>query len=234
MSTVTNIRAAAPALPDVVGYVEAATADRILGWAWAPGTPDVRVAIELRLGDTIVADTMADIPRADLASNGIGDGRHAYEIAIPSEFRDRAAELRIFARAGDGVAMAIGATPAADGLSDQVTKLLRGVDMLLNSQRLIHRNLQTALTAKPAGEDDEPAAAIFARLAEMHAGTAEQLSAVERFVVRLDEHLSRLSPDAAKSGPEASRFPQAAVWALGIAGTALLVSIVGLVRSLGG
>ena len=227
MSSVTNIRDAAPALPDVVGYVEAATADRILGWAWAPGAPDLRAAIELRLGDTVVANTVADLLRADLASNGIGDGRHAYEIAIPPEVRDRVAELRVFARAGDGVAMPIGATPAADGLSDQVTKLLRGVDMLVNSQRLIHRNLQAALTAKP---DDEPVAAVLTRIVDVQAATAEQLSAVEQFVVRLDEHLSRLSPIA----PNTVRFPVAAMWALGVAGTALLVSIIGLVRSLGG
>lgn len=233
MSTVTNIRAAAPALPDVVGYVEAATDDRILGWAWAPGTPDIRVAIELRLGDAVVASTVADLPRADLVSNGIGDGRHAYDIAIPREARDRAAELRVFARAGDGAAMPIGATPAADGLSDQVTKLLRGVDMVLNAQRLIHRNLQAALTARAGGPDsvDEPTAGLLARMAQVQAETAEQLSSVERFVVRLDEQLSRLTPVAAKSAPN---FPAAAMWALGVAGTALTVSIAGLVRSLGG
>ena len=231
MSTVTNIRAAAPALPDVVGYVEAVTGDRILGWAWAPGTPEVRAVIELRLGDIVVAGTVADLPRPDLASNGIGDGRHAYDIAIPTEFRPRVAELHVFARAGDSEAIPIGAPPAADGFLDQVTKLLRGVDMLLNSQRVIHRNLQAALTEKAAGPDQEPTAAVLARMAEMQTETAEQLSTVERFVVRLDEQLSRLSPVAAQS---AAGFPQAAMWALGIAGAALAMSIAGLVRSLGG
>ena len=231
MSTVTNIRAGTPALPDVAGYVEAVTGDRILGWAWAPGTPELRTAIELRFGDTVVACTVADLPRPDLASNGIGDGRHAYDIVIPTEFRSRVAELRIFARAGDGEATPIGVPPAADGLLDQVTKLLRGVDMLLNSQRVIHRNLQAALTEKAAGPDLEPTAAVLARMAEMQTETAEQLSTVERFVVRLDEHLSRLSPVAAQS---TSGFPRAAMWALGIAGTALAMSIAGLLRSLGG
>jgi hypothetical protein len=236
MSAVTNIRAAAPPLPEVVGFVEAATADRILGWAWGPGTPDIRVAIEVRLGDTIVAETVADLPRADLASNGIGDGRHAYDIMIPIEVRNRAAELRVFARAGEGVAMPIGATPAADGLADQVTKVMRGVDMLLNSQRLIHRNLQSALTARPDGTDAdrESTSAVLARMVELQAETAEQISGVERFVMRLDEQLSRLSPAAARSPPAAALIPRMAVWALGIAGTALFVSIAGLVRALGG
>ena len=236
MSTVTSIRTAAPALPDVVGYVEAATGDRVLGWAWAPATPELRVSVELRLAEAVVADAVADLPRADLASNGVGDGRHAYEISIPPELRANAAELRVFVRAGGGKAMPIGAPPAAEGLSDQVAKVLRGVDALLNSQRLMHRNLQAALTAKAAraDPDDEPIANVLTRMVEMHAGTAEQLSAVERFVVRLDEQLSKLSPGAAQITPTSARFPRVAMWALGVSGMALIVSVAGLVRSLGG
>jgi hypothetical protein len=211
MSTVTNLRAIAPALPEVVGYVEAVTADRLLGWAWAPASPDLRAAIEVRLGEEIVAHTVADLPRPDLATNGIGDGRHAFEVAIPVSAKTRPSELRVYARAGDGDAVAIGAPPAADGLSEQVTKLLRGVDMLLNSQRLIHRNLQAALAGKA---DDKPAEA--------------QLASLERFVMRLDDHLSKLP--SSESPPA---FPRFALWALGISGAALLISIFQLARSLG-
>jgi hypothetical protein len=236
MSTVTNIRGAAPALPEIVGYVEVATADRVLGWAWAPGTPDARASIELRLGDAVVASTVADQPRPDLASNGIGDGQHAYNLAIPAELRTRAAELCVFARAGDGEAMQIRAAPAADGLAEQVTKLLRGVDMLLNSQRLIHRNLQSALTtrANETDGDEGSPAAVLKRMAEMQAVTAEQIAGVERFVMRLDEQLSRLAPMTQKAAPAAALIPRLAIFALAVAGTALIVSIVGLVRSLAG
>jgi hypothetical protein len=233
MTTVTNIRAVASALPDVMGYVEAFTADRLLGWAWAPATPELRAVIELRLGDSVVASTVADLLRTDLASNGIGDGRHAYDLAIPTEVRNRSAELRVFARCGVSAAIPIGAPPAAEGLSDQVTKLLRGVDMLLNSQRVIHRNLQTALTAAK-DPDADPMAAVVVRMSELQAGTEAQISAVERFVVRLDEHLSRLSPAEVKSPVATGRIPTAAVWALGVSGIALVVSIAELVRSFGG
>jgi hypothetical protein len=232
MSAVTNIRAVAPSMPDLVGYVEALTADRLLGWAWAPASPEVAVSIELRLDGAVVASVMADLPRADLASNGIGDGRHAYDIPIPPEFRSRTAELRVFARLGDGPLVPIGAVPAAEGLSEQVTKLQRGMEMLLNSQRLIHRNLQTALTAK-GGQDSESSAATLTQLAGMQAATTEQLSAVERFVVRLDEQMSRLTPPPSKPEAASMRFPQAAMWALGVAGSALVVSLIGIVRSLG-
>jgi hypothetical protein len=232
MTTVTNIRAVAPALPEVVGYVEAVATDRLLGWAWAPATPDVRTAIELRLGATVVANAVADLPRADLETNGIGDGRHAFNITIPPEYRDRTAELRVFARNGDGAAVPIGAPPVADGLAEQITKVMRGMDQMLNSQRLIHRNLQTALTAKPA---DAEAPAVLERMAELQAVMVEQLSGVERFVMRLDEHLSRLAPVAPKSASAGTALiPRVAMLALAVAGTALVVSIVGLVRSLGG
>jgi hypothetical protein len=211
MNTVTNLRAIAPALPEVVGYVEAVTADRLLGWAWMPATPDLRVEVEVRLGAEIIAQTVADLPRADLATNGIGDGRHAFEVAIPVSAKARPSELRVFARAGDGEAVAIGTPPAADGLSEQVTKLLRGVDMLLNSQRLIHRNLQAALAGKSEDKPAEP-----------------QLASLERFLMRLDDHLSKLP-----SIESAPAFPRFALWALGISGAALLISIFQLARSLG-
>jgi hypothetical protein len=233
MSTVTNIRASAPALPEIVGYVEAATAERILGWAWAPATPEVRTNIELRLADEVVVYSVADIPRADLASNGIGDGRHAYDLTIPPELRSRAAELRVFARAGEGEAFPIGAPPVADALADQVTKLVRGVDMLLGSQRLIHRNLQTALAGN-RDPDSEGVAAVLMRMTELQAATETKLSEVETFVVRLDEHLSKLAAANEMSPDMPKRMPRAAVWALGVSGIALAVSVAGLVRSLGG
>lgn len=226
-------RAPDPAPPDVVGYVEAATTDRILGWAWAPGAPELRAKIALRLGETVVADTVADLPRPDLVSNGIGDGRHAYDIAIPPEARARAAELRVFAQAGDGPPVPIGATPVADGLSEQVAKLLRGMDALMNSQRVIHRNLQAALTTRPDA-DGELTSVALKRMSEMQTETAEQLSAVERFVVRLDEQLSQLSLADQQSVPGGRPIGPVAAWALALAGIALAVSVVGLVRSLGG
>jgi hypothetical protein len=139
----------------------------------------------------------------------------------------------VFARSGDGEACPIGAPPDAEGLSDQVAKLLRGVDLLLNSQRVIDRNLQTVLTAKSAAHA-EPVVAALGRMAEPPAGTQARITAVERFVVRLDQHLSRLSPQQVKSPVITRQIPSAALWAVGVSSIALVVSIAELVRSLGG
>jgi hypothetical protein len=222
-----------PALPSIVGFAEAITTDRILGWAWSPAAPGQRAKIELRLGDDVVAWSVADLPRGDLAGNGVGDGQHAYEITIPEAYRARSAELRVFARAGDTDPVQIGAPPAAEAMSEQVEKLLRGVDMLLGSQRLMHRNLQAALATKPnAANDGKDITESVARLADIQASLAEQLGAVERFVLRLDEHLARIASGSPDSANSARRVPRAAILALAVSGAAFLASIVGLIQSL--
>ena len=221
MGVVTQIAPpAAQSVPDVTGYVEAVTTDRMLGWAWAPRAPELRATVELRLGDEVVAWATADQSREDLARSGIGDGRHAFELAIPESGRSRAGELAVFARAGEGEAVPLRAPPAAEALSEQVARVLRGVEALMGSQRLLHRNLQAVLT-RPPGIGADIAAAL-----------AEQVSAVERFVVRLDERLAALAD--ANAPARERRVPRAALWALALSGTALLVSIAGLIRSLGG
>jgi hypothetical protein len=224
------------AAPEVTGYVEAATGDRLLGWAWAPRTPGIRATVELRLGDELIASAVADQPRPDLASNGVGDGRHAFALAIPDAYRTRAAELRVFARAGDGEAWPIGAPPAAEGLSEQIAKVLRGVETLIGSQRLMHRNLQVALTSgsRPMEENGQQIAAALARMADMQRALGEQLAMLERFVVRLDERLAAMAGEEASAPRKPTPAKAAALFALALSGTALTVAILGLARSLAG
>lgn len=225
----TVIPAPLSAVPDIVGFVEVAAADRLLGWAWSPRDPALRVTVELRLAGAIVASTPADRLREDLARNGIGDGRHAFELEIPASCHARSAELGVFARLGDGDSVALGAPPAAEGLGEQIGRVLRGLDLLTGSQRLLHRNLQAALTARPPSQDGETLAAL-GRLAEAQAATAEQIATVERFVVRLDERLIALAPGEVR----ARALPGPALCALAVSGVALLVSMIELARSLGG
>ena len=210
-------------MPEIAGYVEAVTADRVLGWAWGPRQPGVRVAVELRLGSEVVAHAVADQPRADLASSGVGDGNHAFALTIPDAYRTRAAELSVLARAGDGEPVLIGTPPAAEALADQVARMLRGLDALVGSQRVLHRGLQALAT--------QPDQATLAAIATAQATMAEQFSVLERFVVRLDERLLMLLPTASPAG---RAMPPATLWALAVASLALVVGVTGLVHSLGG
>jgi hypothetical protein len=86
--------------PEVVGYVEATTPTQVLGWAWAPRSPDRRVTVQAMLGQTVVAEATADRDREDLRKNGIGDGRHAFELKLPDAARERASELLVVERNG--------------------------------------------------------------------------------------------------------------------------------------
>jgi hypothetical protein len=71
-------------------------------------------------------------------------------------------------------------------------------------------------------------------MAELQAVMIEQISGVERFVMRLDEHLAKLSPTAAKPTSSTAVVPRIAILALAVSGTALIVSVIGLIRALGG
>ncbi len=204
----------------VAGYVEAMTATAALGWAWIPGQP-APLPVELRLGDQMVAEAMADGLRDDLARSGIGEGRHAFTLPVPDALRPRLAELRVVARTPDGVAVPLGAPPMEDSLAERLASLHRGMELLVGSQRVLHRNVQAALLAQAQGSPD---------IAATQASLMESISTLELFVVRLEQGMAGLAgPHAEPSHP---RWALASVAA--VATTALLASTWALVRAMPG
>src|SRR5689334_22274800 len=79
--------------PTVAGYLDAVTGSRIFGWAWDPERPDARIAIRFQVGGEIVAALIADAKREDLVANGIGDGGHAFEVALPDGIDPKAVRV---------------------------------------------------------------------------------------------------------------------------------------------
>ena len=73
-----------PSLPEklVEGYIDAINGRRISGWAWCRSAPLVAVEVEIRADDRIAAVVRADLPRADLAKAGLGDGRHGFSVLL--------------------------------------------------------------------------------------------------------------------------------------------------------
>ena len=214
--------AATAARPEVVGFVEAVTDARVLGWAWAPRSPAEPVTVELRLGDTVIAEAASDLPREDLARNGVGDGRHAFELPVPEAHRGRASELTVHARRAGGGAVLLGMPAPPGGVGERLDQLQAAVGAVINSQRLLHRNIQAALLrrAEQDGSGDHAA----------HAALADQVTALQVFMGRLDERLAALrAPPVSPAG-----WSRATAGALGLAATALCVSITGLLRSLPG
>ena len=76
--------AAAPAqqVSSLRGFIDEAKPDAISGWVWDPERPQQRLTVDLLAGDARIARVAANEFRADLAQAGIGDGRHAFKIAL--------------------------------------------------------------------------------------------------------------------------------------------------------
>jgi hypothetical protein len=169
---------------DVVGYVEAITEGAALGWAWRSGLNE-RLTVELRLGEQTIGQACADGLREDLARSGIGDGRHAFTLPIPEAMQSRANELRVFVVREGEAPVALDAPPPPDASADRIAHLQRGVDMLIGSQRLIHRNLQAALL-----QQTPSLTTALADIAAAQASLQDSIATVELFAIRLEEALA--------------------------------------------
>jgi hypothetical protein len=234
--------------PEVVGYVEATTPTQVLGWAWSPRAPNQRVTVQAMLGQTVVAEATADRDREDLRKNGIGDGRHAFELKLPDTARERTSELLVVVRNAAGEPVRLGVPPPPLATSERLDRLQRAVDALINSHRVLHRNLQAVLAAP--GRAPEAPQAPSVGLAELTAmqeqlrkqmatlelcasrldlqeQISKQMATLEIFVMRLDERLA--APPTPPPPPPKQTFTIAAMV---MAGLALLLSLWGLLREL--
>ena len=71
-----------PEASNVTGCIDAIAGDRVFGWAWDPQQPAFRIAVRIEVEGKLIATALADQPREDLAANGVGDGAHAFEVAV--------------------------------------------------------------------------------------------------------------------------------------------------------
>ena len=122
------------------GRVDAIDMGRIFGWAFDPMAPDQRLTIRVLLDAKVIAEAVADRNRPDLRRNGIGDGKHAFEIALPEPVQSRASDLDVVARKGSGSEQALRVPQpdeqAAEALiAAPLTKVLDKLDVLMAAQR---------------------------------------------------------------------------------------------------
>ncbi len=75
-----------PAMNDIEGFLDGLRGSTISGWAWRPAAPGEPVLVELVAGDRVIAATLANLMRPDLAAAGKRDGRCAFEFAVTSQF----------------------------------------------------------------------------------------------------------------------------------------------------
>jgi hypothetical protein len=169
----------------IVGFVEARTADRILGWAWDAAEPEARVTVALMDGETVLAEVRADRPRDDLARSGVGDGAHAFDLVVPEAVRRRASALSVVARGGDGRAIPLGA-PAPANDAGPLAQMQRTLEQVMAGQRALMRAFRTS----PSGSTSED---VLAGIAAAQQRLEAQLETLEVFVTRLDERLAALA-----------------------------------------
>jgi MoaA/NifB/PqqE/SkfB family radical SAM enzyme len=68
------------------GFVDRTEEGNVLGWAADLDHPDQPVTVEVREGGTPIAWAVADLYRNDLKLAGFGNGRHAFQCALPASY----------------------------------------------------------------------------------------------------------------------------------------------------
>jgi hypothetical protein len=132
------------ASPSVTGFIDAITDDRVFGWAWDPQRASTRLAIRIEVDGKPVATAVADQSREDLASNGVGDGAHAFEAILAQGIKpDKIGVFAVSPDTGESLELTHrpidGEAPCA-GQSDE----FRGtVHAVVRSQRLLSGRVQS-------------------------------------------------------------------------------------------
>lgn len=185
------------------GRVDAIDQGRVFGWAFDPETPEKRLAIRVLLDGTVIAEALADRNRSDLKRNGIGDGNHAFEIALPDMASARTGELVVMASTEKGGELPLRVPKpdeqAAEALiAAPLAKVLDKLDVLMAAQRQLQVSQRSAIRQKlDDGEEGEAAG-----LATVSDAVASLRTEITQRLTDLDVHLMRL--DGVVAGMEKS------------------------------
>lgn len=215
-----------PDTASIVGYIDELTEDRVYGWAWDRRSPRERIEIQVWIGDRPVAIETANRARADLRSNGVGDGQHAFEIALPETTAENVSQpIRVFAKPPGGGEMVelqrrqASAAPTGN-LDASLRRIFDELEMLRAAQRVLgkaaHATLGDLRKLSTSGEAAR-AAPIEPAVDALRSGNAallERLTQIEAVMMRVDASLAELTTrvDAAAAPPARTGLP---VWFYG-------------------
>ncbi|WP_207478293.1 hypothetical protein [Arenibaculum pallidiluteum] len=228
------------AQPEIEGRVDAVANGRVYGWAWDRSVPGTRLEIQVRLpgpdGGRLLASGLADLAREDLGANGVGDGRHAFELALLAEAPADPAALLVVARdAGTGAELVLQHPSEPERLLEQAVSphLLRLTAALEASraeqQRLAARQQGLARGIAEIQERMRAGSGSDARLDRMATDLGElreRVAGLDIVLVRMDQTLRELAELGRKEGSEGRAMRGVALAALGVG---LAVGLVGLV-----
>ena len=209
MSVVTRVPPQAQAVPSktpeqdnsqqaqgIKGRVDAIDNSRLYGWAFDPANVDKRMTIRVLLDGKPIAEAVADGDRPDLKRNGIGDGKHAFDVMLPEFAVKRAGELVVVAinvagvqhplrvpRPDEQAAEALIAAPMARIL-DKLDVLMASQRQLQVNQRSIQHRATTVLDAAGNGPTVD--------LVDISGSIEALRSDISQRLTELDVHLMRL------------------------------------------
>jgi hypothetical protein len=207
---------------DIEGRIDAITGGRLYGWAWDRVRPADHLEVEIRVGDRLVATAFANQPRDDLKANGVGDGCHAFELALdlgPGETPTAIARSPV---TGDVMALRLPSdveTVTESVLGPTLLRMSALMDATQRNQQTVLRGLRELLKQGQAAPNADK------RLEELAASQEElkaQVGGIEVFLLRIDEHLHEVNNSLKQRAPAAVDKP------LRIAVAALAAGIIGL------
>jgi hypothetical protein len=208
------------------GFIDAVTHGRIYGWALDTQTPEQPVSIDLFHGERLLATVIANQARDDLPQHTGGRANHAFEYVLPDGLRDDPPSRFSACYAGTSVPLLRGPGCRQENGADGDTlpqELMKRIDNLELMVVTILRKLQDAdaepEAATPAEPQPEEQPSTRLGIAEM------KLKTLEAQVASLQNQPGKPSHEAVP-GAITDRLPQIAV---GMAGLALLLALIGLV-----
>jgi hypothetical protein len=166
----------------IVGRVDGMRNGKVYGWAFNSDEPDEHLEIKVSRGGVVIATSLANILRKDLPDAGIGNGDHAFDIALSPD-----------TSSFHGVMVMAHSTKAGEALLSNATNDDRRMDDLF---QIFSRRYDEALVAFKAEIDGLKKADSHPRIpkSELPPDLGRRLSQLEKrmddievFVVRLDE-----------------------------------------------
>lgn len=185
------------------GNVDAIDRERLFGWVWCPQRPDAQIDVIVRMNGHTLLKVKADRERIDLRRNGIGNGKHAFEIELPEAALAAADSLSVVAitpETGAETALRIPSQTeqaAHSAMNAPLGKILDRLDRLLAAQHILQNGQREAAKRliDSSKRMDELASAddgIEAGVRLVRNGQEELASRVEQlevFLVRFDKSL---------------------------------------------
>lgn len=176
------------------GRVDAIDMGRIFGWAFDPMAPDQRLVIRVLLDGKVIAEAIADRNRPDLRRNGIGDGKHAFEIALPEPIHSRTKDIVVMARNGSGSEQALRVPQpdeqAAEALiAAPLAKVLDKLDVLMAAQRQLQvsqRSLQRPSEIDPDKTETASLTDVSHAVEGLRVDIGQRLNDLDVHLMRMD------------------------------------------------